>query len=949
MAALLYYQNVRGLRTKTKEFFSNLLNYKAQFFCFTETWLNSDFHSNEYISNNFISHRRDRNYESTGTTRGGGCWILHKPTIDSVRRYDFETNLDFLEDIWIQVKLEGTNNFLYICNVYITPMPSNTHLYVAFSEKLKDNLALMNPSDRILIVGDFNVSMIKWTVDDSGILVPSLNVNSTNAIEVLNLISYGNFEQFNQVYYDEDGTEILDLVLSSDPHRAIKVTKADSFLVSPDMYHPPLEIEVDIRLKYLPVVNHRKYKFRQANYEAICDELDNIDWRFIDSLSFTLAILQFYSIVNGIIHKHTPIYGRKSKYPFWFDFDLRDKLKKKDKARSKWKKTNLDNDYQIFSDLRRECKTKTEQCYNNYINNLQANIKTNIKLFWAFTKKKKKTNSYPSSFKHDNVIVSSPKEICELFATYFKSTFNNRSSDRSININNTVHSNTVQSFYITPTDVESIITKIDLNKNGGPDGIPNFFLRQTCKQISIPLSMIFNRSLRSAIYPEEFKTSFVTPIFKKGDESLVSNYRPICMSNSIAIVFEKIVNLHLMSVVESQITPKQHGFMRNKSTNTNLIEYVSYVSSALDERSEVHAVYTDFSKAFDTVDHEILLSKLLNFGIDLKLVNWFRSYLTNRKMYVTFNGDESTTFVPTSGVPQGSVLGPLLFNIFINDLCRILKCEFLLFADDLKIYIKFRTQEDAIRLQNDIDKLYEWSVINKLLLNIEKCHVVIFSNKIVPSQQLYRINTLPLAQRSSVNDLGVIFDDKLKFDEHVNSIVKKSNSMLGFIARTTTDFQNQACLKYLYNALVRSRLEYNTSVWNPYQSNHKGIIERVQRKYTRIVFFKMRHEPQSYKERLKTLDMLELEMRREYFDACLLHKLVHNRDYCSHSRPYFRVGRQSNRMNIQFNPYPSNNDYGRLRNPVNRAQLLYDRRFKTTNILNPNYNNFKVKLMSCFN
>lgn len=194
------------------------------------------------------------------------------------------------------------------------------------------------------------------------------------------------------------------------------------FLVEPNKYHPPLTITIDIKLKFLPVINHRKYKFRRANYDAICDELDTTDWSFIVNLPFLLAILTFYSIINGIIHKHTPIYRGISKYPFWFDNELKNKLQGKERARKKWKRSGLDIDYLTFSDLRRECKIKIDECYGTYLNNLQ----NNIKLFWAFTKKKKHTNSYLSQFKFNDMTASNSGEICNLFATYFKSTYNDK-------------------------------------------------------------------------------------------------------------------------------------------------------------------------------------------------------------------------------------------------------------------------------------------------------------------------------------------------------------------------------------------------------------------------------------------------------------------------------------------------------------------------------------------
>lgn len=174
-------------------------------------------------------------------------------------------------------------------------------------------------------------------------------------------------------------------------------------------------------------------------------------------------------------------------------------------------------------------------------------------------------------------------------------------------------------------------------------------MKQTGKQLAIPLALIFNRSLRESEYPTAFKTSISTAIFKKGDECEVSNYRQVCMANSMSIIFEKIMNSQILSLIGNQITQYQHGFIKGKSTNTNLVEYVTHISSSLDMGYETHVIYTDFSKAFDTVDHNILLSKLKKMGIEDKLLLWLQSYLKNRQIYVTINGYKSQPFAPTSG------------------------------------------------------------------------------------------------------------------------------------------------------------------------------------------------------------------------------------------------------------------------------------------------------------
>lgn len=357
MPISLFSQNLRGIRTKHLEFQGNFLNINTDFFCLTETWLNSDFVSSEFVSNNFISHRKDRNYNSTKTTRGGGCWIIHRPDIDSVRRHDFELNLDFIEDLWIQVKLENSKHCLFICTVYITPMQGNTHLYSAFADKVKDNIArFLDPNDRILIIGDFNVPKIKWLFNDEGSSDPFPIESCEKSNEILNLMHFGDLTQYNAVSNKDDN--ILELVLSSDPSRAISVEKSKEFLVLPDDYHPPFEITLQAKLKFLPNINHRKFKFRKANYELICNDLEETNWDFIETLPLKLSMKEFYDRINNIIHKHTPLYKKKSTYPFWYDNDLIKSLKKRKMQDKNGKGAKMGLTMSLFPNLEKSAKLK---------------------------------------------------------------------------------------------------------------------------------------------------------------------------------------------------------------------------------------------------------------------------------------------------------------------------------------------------------------------------------------------------------------------------------------------------------------------------------------------------------------------------------------------------------------------------------------------------------------
>lgn len=451
-----------------------------------------------------------------------------------------------------------------------------------------------------------------------------------------------------------------------------------------------------------------------------------------------------------------------------------------------------------------------------------------------------------------------------MFASFFGSIYNKNTSpnENLYPLASNVRSETLNSINVRKEDKELIIKNLDPNKGSGPDQIPNIFLFNTYKSISVPLNIIFNRSLTESIFPKQFKNSNVTPIFKNGDKSDVTNYRPICLSNAISKIFERIVHTHLYKYLEREIDMKQHGFMSNKSTLTNTMIYSDYISRTLDEGGELHAIYTDFSKAFDSVNFEILLAKLGSYGIQGNLINWIRDYLTNRTLRVIFVGGKSFEFVPNAGVPQGSILGALLFNVFINDLGSLLNCEYLLYADDLKLYRKITNHNDILCLQGNIDILDDWCSKNKISLNISKCKFISFTLKHHGFDgEYYTIQGKKLEKVKCIKDLGILFDTKLKFEEHIKHITSKANRMLGFITRITKKFSNINCFHILYNSLVRPQLEYSSPVWSPYQKEFVDKIERIQKKYTRIYYYRERYEYQSYDQRLLRLEMPSLSYR----------------------------------------------------------------------------------------
>ena len=322
------------------------------------------------------------------------------------------------------------------------------------------------------------------------------------------------------------------------------------------------------------------------------------------------------------------------------------------------------------------------------------------------------------------------------------------------------------------------------------------------------------------------------------------------------------------------ITDKQFGFLGGRSTLLQLLHVMEDWTKILDDGGNIDVVYCDFMKAFDKVPHTRLLSKLESYGIQDPVLSWIRSFLTGRSQKVVVNGSKSKPAEVRSGIPQGSVLGPLLFVIYINDLPDAIGNEnshIYMFADDTKVYRKIQKEADTEALQSDIKAMYDWS--NKWLLKFhpEKCQVMRIGNKTSPPLKEYYMENHPLSYSSCEKDIGVFVDDKLRFREHIENKVKKANSLTGIIRRTF-DYMDKDIFNCSYKALIRPNLEYANQAWSTHYNRDKETLESVQRRATKLVPG-LAELP--YSERLKALNLHTLSYRRLRGDMIECFKMLH--------------------------------------------------------------------------
>ena len=410
------------------------------------------------------------------------------------------------------------------------------------------------------------------------------------------------------------------------------------------------------------------------------------------------------------------------------------------------------------------------------------------------------------------------------------------------------------------------------DKSPGIDGMHPRFLRELKHELVKPLNLIFNRSLEENKVPNDWKEARISAIYKKGKKSLASNYRPVSLTSVICKLMERLVRDHIIEhfQVNKLFTEKQYGFISGRSTSIQLIRVLEEWTEAIDKGHGVDCVYMDYQKAFDTVPHKRLISKLKSYNLGEEMISWIQNYLSGRKQQVSINGANSNWHTVSSGIPQGSVIGPILFVIYINDLPDLVKSNVYLFADDTKLFNIIKDQTDRDTLQNDLQKLTKWSETWLLKFHPDKCKFMHIGKNEPPDDFNYNLMNTPLNQVHQEKDIGVTLDDKITFECHISDKVKKANSMFAIIRRSFQHLDEKTFLP-LYKVLVRSHLDYASSVWFPYKEKHIDLIEGVQRRATKQIpgLGKL-----SYEERLRKLKLPTLKFRRHRGDMIEIYKIA---------------------------------------------------------------------------
>ena len=427
----------------------------------------------------------------------------------------------------------------------------------------------------------------------------------------------------------------------------------------------------------------------------------------------------------------------------------------------------------------------------------------------------------------------------------------------------------------TVNGIQKQLSTLNINKASGPDNISGRILQICATEIAPILTVLFSQSLNTGEVPLDWLSANVTPVYKKGDKHNPSNYRPISLTSICCKIMEHILYHTIMKHLETNniLSDFQYGFRPAHSCETQLISLVEEIQQSLDSHYHADLIMLDFSKAFDTVPHTRLLKKLQHYGINGKLHKWLATWLTNRTQRVVVNGYTSDHSNVRSGVPQGTVLGPLLFLLYINDIGYNISSGLRLFADDCILYRTIKCDNDKWELQNDLDKVTRWANTWQMSFNVNKCAVLHCTRSLSPSPSTYLLDGHPLTNVCEHSYLGIMFDSKMSFSSHINNITAKATKILNFLRRNLYKCSKTTKAK-AYLALIRPILEYSSTVWDPHLIKNINTIEKVQRRAARWVMSD--YSQSSVTSMLDELQWSTLHKRRYISRLQMFYKIIYH-------------------------------------------------------------------------
>ena len=856
------YSNVDGLLNKRSELLSRINYFKSTIIALSEIKPKniSSFSEAEFSIPNFDM------FLNSNIQRGVAIYV--NKALNAQECTDFNSS-PFQESVWCTFNSISDGRVLIGC-IYRSPNTSTQENDENLFNLLKSEG--MVKYDKICIVGDFNFPKVNWEGEWAGEKNREIIQNIQDAFLIQKVLCPTRRRPHQNPTLD-------DWVLVNDEKLISDVTHHDPLGKSD---HNVLTFQLNISFSNETTETKHIYCLNRGNYTKLRDFVRDQDWSSLHKLEVNETWEYLKEVLLKGMEECIPKIATKNfkqSRPIWMNKKALKSIKKKYNSYKRYLKTKSGRAYQSYIRERNLCAKVLKRTRIDYERNIAKQSKENPKMFWKYVQEKMKVNTGISALK-DNYghFAVSDKDKAEVLNNFFTSVFTKENKDSIPDMTEGCFSDGVllTEIIVTPLAVKNKLLGLNHNKSQGPDRIPPRILKEVAEEISTPLSLLFNKSLETGILPDDWKSAEVTAIFKKGAKSDPGNYRPVSLTCIVCKVLESIIR----DAVVAHFTDNhlysdcQHGFRKQRSCVTQLLEVMEDITLLLDKNQEIDILYLDFKKAFDTVPHERLLRKLSAYGISGVLGKWIRNFLSYRTQHVRIGSEKSSKSNVLSGIPQGSILGPVLFTIFINDLPESVLSTCKVFADDTKLYNNNLLNSN--HMQNDIFELQKWSNKWDLHFNVSKCGVLHIGNNHINCKYFMVLNNImeEIKIVKEERDLGVVFDGSLSFDSHIHKIVCKANQMLGIIKRAF-DFLDKEIFLKLYKSFVRPHLEYANTVWCPYLKRQSVLIEKVQRRATKLL---KECQNLSYAERLKYLKLHSLKGRRVRGDLIQAYKIINGVD-----------------------------------------------------------------------
>ena len=843
--------NARSICRKQEHLSDLITNKNPDVLCINETWLNDQVRLTAFLNcgnRQFSVFRHDRVVSS-----GGGVLIAVSDSLKS----SFVTSKSFgtCECILVDV-LMNDSVYLRIGCVYRPPNASledSLSLFVFLKSQLED-------IKHYSIYGDFNLSDIDWV---------NLEARCQTSKEFLKICTEIGAVQC--VDFATRNDNMLDLLLCSDQNMIRDILCTEPFCASDHCSISYSIQKLTKQKKSKPV----KPCFKKADYQLINAYLATVNWDQVYSQCVEPEeyFAAFKNVIDYTVVNFVPFTSSNDNFkPPWYNAKLTNLRRIKQRSWQKYKKKRNIVQYAKYENNLQCYKSELLKSKCMYEKGLFENRKHNSKKFFNYIKRQTTVCSDIPCLKGDGFLASSDREKACLLSDYFGSVFT--VDNHVLPDFNVLCNSKIRSFNCETRTMIKIIKKLKLSCSPGPDGITAGFLKNIVAQIADPLCKLYNVSLSSGFIPKDWKIAHVIPIYKKGDAQLPSNYRPVSLTSLLCKVLERVVRKQLISYLfDNGIIPKsQHGFLSKKSTVSNLLECLDKWTENFDKGIQTDIIYLDYSKCFDSVVHSKLLFKLQKYGFIENAYKWIKSFLIDRVQYVKVGSCLSQAQEVLSGVPQGTVLGPLLFLCFSSDIQSVVKsCHLSMYADDTKLYQRNKSTTDCNLLQKDLDNVFSWARSWQLKLNPDKTkHLCTGTCKISFD---FMLNGNIIDKVDSICDIGVHIQSCLKSTNHCNQIIKKGYFNIRNMFNTFKGHKIEFYVS-MYRSYIRPVLESSSQVWSPYLIGDIDNIESVQRYFTRKL---PGLSGMSYKDRLSKLKLESLEERRIKADLVLYYKILYKK------------------------------------------------------------------------